>query len=578
MLRLKDEISYLLSTLTDLDQLQIKELLEEPPDKSMGNLSFPCFVLAKTEKKPPPQIAADLAQKLSEQKRTYWTKVENKGPYINFFMNYYAVGKELIPELLENDLLAKWCNVGNGKTVVIDYSAPNIAKPFGIGHLRSTIIGNALYLIYQALGYNCIGINHLGDWGTQFGKLLAAYRLWGDEEKFKKDPVNYAYELYVKFHEEAELDDSLEDTAREWFRQLEEGEKEATDLWKTFCDFSLEEFKEVYAMLGIDFDYFLGESFYNPHLEETISLIKAKGITKVSEGALIVDLEPYELPSIVLRKKDGTNLYITRDLAAAIYRYQTFDFTYMLYVVGSEQSLHFQQLFKILELMGFEWAQQCYHIPFGLIRFKEGRMSTREGNIILLREVIEKAKKFAYQIIEEKNPELANKEKAAHAVGVGAIKFGDLCNDRVKDIDFEWEKVLDFSGDTAPYIQYSHARICSILRKAKSEQKEVTINSNFYEAMEGFSFQLEREEEKDLLRALSMLPDILLQGAATNKPSYLARYLVEVAREFSRFYHNCPVLSVEGDKFQSRILLIQATQEVLAKGLKLLGIEALEEM
>ena len=350
-------------------------------------------------------IAEELANQLRNHQGIYWDAVDYKGPYLNFHMDFDALGSMVIDEIISGRSWERWCHKGEGRTVVIDYSAPNIAKPFGIGHLRSTIIGNALYLIYRALGYNCVGINHLGDWGTQFGKLITAYSLWGEEPKLQENPVDYAYELYVKFHREAKDQKWLEDDAREWFRRLESGEKEALSLWKTFCEFSLEEFKRVYKLLGIEFDYYHGESHYNPYLEQTLVLLKEKGITKMSDGALIIDLEQHGLPPSILQKKDGTTLYMTRDIAAAIYRHEHFKFSKMLYVVGSEQTLHFQQLFKILELLGYGWAERCDHVPFGLIRFKEGRMSTREGNIILLKDVIARAISLAGQIIEEKNPD-----------------------------------------------------------------------------------------------------------------------------------------------------------------------------
>jgi arginyl-tRNA synthetase len=569
MQKLKEEVGLLLSSYVPLESTVIEELLEIPPDPDFGDLAFPCFALAKTYKKAPAQISEELAAKMADEKGLYWSKLAAGGPYLNFFIAPEAYGREVLRQIWQEGEKYGHCDIGKGRNVPIDYSSPNIAKPFGVGHIRSTVIGHALYLIYRALGYNSIGINHLGDWGTQFGKLIVAFQRWGEEDQLVADPVDYLYRLYVKFHQLAEEDPALEDEARAWFRKLEEDDREAVDYWTRFRRLSLENYDLIYDLLGIRFEYFHGESHYNKMLDDVIKLVQEKGIAKESEGALIIDLEPYGLPPVMLRKKDGATLYLTRDLAAAIYRKETFDFALSLYVVGAEQTLHFQQLFKVLELLGFAWAKDCVHVPFGLIRFKEGRMSTRAGKIVLLEEVLKRSIDMARDIIEEKNPDLEDKERAAVAVGLGAVRFGDLSNDRIKNIEFDWEKALDFSGETAAYIQYAHARICSILRKAGADYGQWSDHA---------ASMLVKEEETVLIKTLAILPDKIVAAADVYRPSILARYLVDVAREFNRFYHNCPVLSSEGDLQHGRLLLIDATRRVIANGLALLGIEAPEEM
>lgn len=569
MQKLREEIGQVLAPLVAMEPDEVLNLLEVPPESEFGDYAFPCFSLAKTAKKAPPLIAADLANRLAGESGIFWSKAEPRGPYLNFYLSPGAFGREVVHQVWEKGEAYGQTNLGKGRNVPIDYSSPNIAKPFGVGHIRSTVIGHSLYLIFKALGYNSIGVNHLGDWGTQFGKLIVAFERWGDENKLEADPVDYLYKLYVKFHQEAENDPALDDQARLWFRKLEEDDEEAVSYWTRFRQLSLESYAQIYDLLGIKFEYFHGESHYNKMLDQVIDLVKKKGIAKESEGALIVDLEPYGLPPVMLQKKDGATLYITRDLAAAIYRKETFDFALSLYVVGAEQVLHFQQLFQILELLGFEWAKNCVHVPFGLIRFKEGRMSTRGGNIILLEEVLNRSINMARDIIEEKNPDLEDKDGASLAVGLGAVRFGDLSNDRIKNIEFDWEKVLDFSGETAAYIQYAHARICSILRKANKNYKE--WNSNAAQL-------LVKDEETALIKTLALLPEKIIASADNYRPSILARYLIDVARDFNRFYHNCPVLGSEGELQHGRLLLINATSQVIANGLALLGIVAPEEM
>ncbi|HSW36620.1 MAG TPA: arginine--tRNA ligase [Candidatus Limnocylindrales bacterium] len=569
MFKLKEEISLLLGPLVSLEPAAVLELLEVPTDSTFGDLAFPCYALAKRLKQAPSVIAKNLSSTLESKNGLFWEKVVPTGPYLNFYIAPQAFGREVLRQVYELQETYGKSNLGNGRNITIDYSSPNIAKPFGVGHIRSTVIGHALYLIYQALGYNCIGINHLGDWGTQFGKLIVAFRHWGEESHLESDPVDYLYRLYVQFHKLAEDDPSLEDEARLWFKKLEEGDQEAVAYWTRFRQLSLDNYAIVYDQLGIKFEYIHGESFYNELLEGVVNLVQEKGIARVSDGALIVDLEQFGLPPAMLSKKDGATLYITRDLAAAIYRHETFNFARSLYVVGAEQELHFKQLFKVLELLGFTWASDCVHIPFGLIRFKEGRMSTRAGKTILLEEVLQRSIEMAREIIEEKNPSLPNKESAAEAIGLGAVRFGDLSNDRIKNIEFDWEKVLDFSGETAAYIQYAHARICSILRKTSAENlrwDEKTVSL------------LIEEEELTLIKTIAQLPEKVMAAADGYRPSLLARYLVDLAREFNRFYHHCPVLNSEPQLQRARLLLINAARQVLSNGLSLLGIAAPEEM
>ncbi len=565
----KKEIGRVLAPLVMLDEFRVTELLEEPPDPELGDLAFPCFSLAARQKKSPAAIAAELSASLSGKRGIFWEKANAKGPYLNFYFDYPVFARDLLKRIYDEGPEYGKTGVGGGGVIVIDYSSPNICKPFGIGHIRSTVIGHALSLILEAQGYRCLGINHLGDWGTQFGKMIVAFERWGDSEKLHQDPVNYLYHLYVRFHQEADTDASLDEEARHWFRRLEDGEKEAVDFWELFRRLSLENYDKIYDLLGIKFDYYHGESHYNDLLDDAIRLVQEKGVAVESEGALIVDLEEFGLPPAMLRKKDGATLYLTRDLAAAQYRQRTFHFVKALYVVGAEQTLHFQQLVKILELLGFPWARDCIHVPFGLIRFKEGRMSTREGKMILLEEVLQRSIDLARKIIEEKNPDLADKESAAKAVGLGAVRFGDLSNDRIKDVEFDWDKVLDFSGETAAYIQYAHARICSILRRAG------TAAPAWSEEAAG---SLGQAEERALVKTLAAYPEKIAASAEGYRPSILARYLIDVARDFNRFYHECPVLVDDPELRQARLLLIAAVRRVLKNGLGLLGIAAPEEM
>ncbi|HHT9124171.1 MAG TPA: arginine--tRNA ligase, partial [Candidatus Wunengus sp. YC63] len=449
----------------------------------------------------------------------------------------------------------------------IDYSSPNIAKHLAVHHLRSALIGSAIYNIYKTLGYRCIGINHLGDWGTQFGQLIVAYKKWGSEDTHTSYTVTDLNNLYVKFHQEAEKNTALEDEAREWFKKLEAGNSEAKELWQRFKDISLKEFQKIYDMLGIHFDAFVGESFYNTMVEDTVTRIKEKGLTRISEQALIVDLETYNMPPCLLRKKDDATLYATRDIAAAEYRKKTYNFAKMVYVVGSEQKLHFKQVFKVLALMGYDWANHCVHVDFGLMKFKDGKMSTRKGKVVLLEDLLIEAVERIKEIIEAKNPSLENKENVAQDVGIGAVIFADLSAKRNKDVVFDWDEALNFEGETGPYVQYTHARLCSILRKYG---RPVTAD---------IPFELLKEDETIILiKNLWRFPSVILKAAELYEPSLISNYLIDVCGNLNRFYNAHRVLSDDGELTKARILLVDSTRQVIKNGLNILGIRAPERM
>jgi len=575
LLNFKKEIGTILAPLADMPPEEIEACLEIPPDPKMGEYAFPCFILSRRLKKSPAQIAESLAGQI-EPGGGLLEKTLCSGPYLNFYVRRSALANGLLTEAFAKTDRFGFLTDGEGEVVVIDYSAPNIAKPFGIGHLRSTVIGNSLAQLYRALGYRVVGINYLGDWGTQFGKLITAFQQWGEEALLEKDPIYYLFQLYVRYHKEAEGNPVLDDEARQRFRELEQGDADAMRLWEHFRSLSLKEFQRLYSFMGISFDSYQGESYYNDRLESVIELAKEKGIAKESDGALVADLSPYDLPSCLLQKSDGGALYITRDIAAAIHRYETYGFSKLIYVVGSEQTLHFRQLFKILELLGFPWAKNCQHVPFGLIRFKEGRMSTREGNVIFLEDLLSKSIELSRSIIQEKNPDLVEKESAARAVGLGAVIFGDLVNDRIKDVEFDWDSALDFSGETAPYIQYAYARICSILRRAGADDSgSVAADEN---EIQKAAEILTAPEEEQLFITISRFSEQIRRSVEELKPSILAHYLIIVARDFNKFYHNCPVLIAEDEVKSARLLLVRMVRIVLHNGLGLLGVEAPSEM
>lgn len=558
---MKKYAAELLTSSLDLEYNEILSLLETPPNREMGDVAFPCFTLAKTYKKAPQIIAVELSEKIGNN----LVDVRALGPYLNFYFNRAQFAFQLIKKILSSGGNYGESEIGKSKTIVVDYSSPNIAKPFSLPHLRSTMIGNAIVKIHQALGYKVVGINHLGDWGTQFGKEIVAYQKWGNDEAIRKSPIEELVKIYVKFHEEAESHPELEDEARQWFKKLEDGDEEAVRLWKWFVDESLEEFKKIYDLLGVSFDHYMGESFYNDKMDRVLDELQEKGLLKESEGALIVDLEDHHMPPALIKKKDGSSIYATRDLAAALYRKDTFDFEKIFYVVGNEQSLHFQQIFTVLKKMGYLWADQMVHVPFGLMLFENKKMSTRKGTIVLLEEVLQKSIEMASQIIEDKNPNLPDKKQVAEAIGVGAVIFNDLKHNRMHEVNFSWEEALNFEGETGPYVQYTYARTQSLLKK--SEFKETDLKEFDGQYIQG-------EAAWDLILMLSQYPDILMKAANRTEPSLLARYLLDISAQFNRFYHQERIITENKEEQKAKIGLSLATSYILHHGLKLLGLKA----
>ncbi|WP_283152970.1 arginine--tRNA ligase [Guptibacillus hwajinpoensis] len=540
--------------------LNIMQRIELPKHDSLGDYAFPCFDLAKVKRMAPHQIAKELVSEIHEK---VFEKVEAVGPYINVFLNKKMVSTEVISRILREGSEYGASKVGKGGAVTIDLSSPNIAKPFSMGHLRSTVIGNSLALIVEKVGYRPIRINHLGDWGTQFGKLITAYRKWGEEQKVREQTIKELLKLYITFHEKAESDNGLEDEGRKAFKELEEGNPEAVSLWKWFREESLKEFDRIYELMGITFDSTNGEAFYNDKMQNVIDLLEEKNLLVESRGAMVVELGE-SLPPCLIKKKDGATLYATRDLAAAIYRYETYGFSKALYVVGNEQSLHFKQLFEVLKKMGFDWADQMHHINFGMMLKDGKKMSTRKGKVVLLEEVLTEAIELAKVNIETKNPSLENKNAIAEQIGVGAVLFHDLKNDRRNDIEFSLEDMLRVEGETGPYVQYTHARACSILRKGD-------FHSNDH--IKG----LEDEEAWSVVTKLLSFPNVIERSAAEYDPSQIAKFVIELSRSFNKYYGQIRILDDPSYK-QARLQLVSAVSIVLQEGLRLLGLHAPEEM
>lgn len=554
---LNTKVVQLLKEHIPFSEEKIRDLLEVPPNPNLGDIAFPCFQLAKELRKAPPLIAQELAEKVS----TDAVRAVATGGYINFFFDRATLVQEIVNEVSKEGFGEQ--NIGQGQRVVIEMSSPNIAKPFGIGHLRSTMIGNALYHLYKTLGYDAIRINHLGDWGTQFGKQIVAYKLWGDPEKIAQNPIQEFLNIYVKFHEEAENHPELEDEARAWFKKLEDGDPEARQLWQYFIDESLKEFNRMYAKLGVEFDYLLGESFYSDKMDDVIQRLQVKGLLEESEGAQVVRLDEEDMPPCIILKSDGSTIYATRDLAAAIYRREQLHAEAIIYVVGAEQSLHFKQLFAVLKKMGYEWAERCEHVAFGLMKFEGKKMSTRRGRVVFLEEVLQEAVDRAREIIEEKNPNLADKESVAEAVGIGAIIFGDLKNSRMHEVDFSLEEALNFDGETGPYVQYTYARTQSVLEKAEDVSLSPEVDGKV----------LTGDVSWELLKNLLDYPNVLEKALERNEPSVLARYLLDLAKDYNRFYHHERILVEDAAERNAKLLVTKLTGQILQKGLTILGLK-----
>lgn len=572
MVNFKEEIAKLISDQVEgLSTEEIQSMIEVPQDTKMGDYAFPCFKLAKTLRKAPPLIAKGIAEAISEN--PMFEKVEQVNAYVNMFISKEEMAKDTLTEVIaEGDDFGK-TDIGHGKTVIVEYSSPNIAKPFHIGHIRSTVIGNSIYKIYDALGYDVIRINHLGDYGTQFGKMICAYRHWGNKEDVIKEPIKTLLSYYTKFHVEAEEHPELEDEAREIFVKLENGEPEEVELWQWFREESLKEFNRVYDMLGISFDSYNGESFYSDKMPRFVQELKDKGLLEESQGANVVDLEDYGLGTALITKSDGSTLYITRDIAAAVYRKETYDFYKNIYVVASQQNLHFQQWFKILELMGYDWAKDCVHVPFGLVSLEEGTMSTRHGRVVFLEDVLNKAVEKTREIILEKNPDAENVDEIAKEVGIGAVIFQELSNNRIKDYTFSWDKVLNFDGETGPYVQYTHARCCSLLRKAgeKTVEKAMKTDSIDYS-------KLCSESAFELIKLIYKLPQVVEDAGEKLEPSVVTRHLVDMAQAFNKFYHDEHILVDDEDERVAKISLVIAAKDAIKNSLALLGMKAPERM
>lgn len=573
MIDFKKEIAEIIAkNLEGLTEDEIKSMIEIPQDQSMGDYAFPCFRLAKTMRKAPNLIAAELAEKLQGEK--IFSEVSPVNAYVNMFVSREEMMKSTVSEVLEEKENFGRSDIGGNKKVIVEFSSPNIAKPFHIGHIRSTVIGNSLSKIYDALGYDVFKINHLGDYGTQFGKMICAYRRWGNREDVINSPIKTLLGYYTKFHVEVEEHPELEDEARAIFTKLEQGSKEEVELWQWFREESLKEFQRVYDMLGIEFDSYNGESFYSDKMPRFEKELLDKGLLQESKGAQVVDLEKYKLGTALIKKSDGSSLYITRDIAAAVYRKENYDFYKNIYVVATQQNLHFQQLFKIIELMGYDWADQCVHVPFGMVRLEEGTMSTRHGRVVFLEDVLNGAIEKTREIIEEKNPNIENLEEITSQVGIGAVVFNELSNNRIKDYTFKWDQILNFDGETGPYVQYTHARCASLLRKAG---EDIVAKAQDPKNVD-FALLAKSDSAYELTKLIYAFPGVVEQAGEKYEPSIITRHIIDIAQCFNKFYHDEHIIVDDEVEKTSKIALVIATKRVIATGIGLLGMKAPERM
>lgn len=569
MINFKEQIAEGLARETGLDAKELLYKIETPPDRKMGDYAFPTFMLAKTMRKNPAIIAQELKEKLSDVEGI--REIAVAGPYLNFFIDTTALAENVLKAVLEEGDRFGSSDMGKGKTTIVEYSSPNIAKPFHIGHIRTTIIGDSIKRIYKHLGYNVEAINHLGDYGTQFGMMIEAYKLWGDDKIIEKDPIPELVKLYVRINQEAETNKELLDNSREWFRKLENGDEEAVALWQWFRDLSLDEFKRVYDMLDVEFDSYRGESYYSDLMLKAVDEIKEKGLLVEDQGAQIINLDKYNLPPAIIIKSDGSTIYLTRDIATAIFRKDTYDFYKNIYVVGSQQNLHFQQLKAILKEMGHDWADDCVHVPFGMVSLPEGTLSTRRGKVVYLEDVLNRATEKVDDILREREEKngytMENREELARQVGIGAVKFQELFNQRIKDYVFDWDRTLSFDGETGPYVQYTHARMHSLLEKGNFDpSKEVDVKA------------LSLDDEKELLQQLYGFNQVIVDSHEKYEPYLVTRYITECAKTFNKYYTNTPILVDDEEVKNARLLLVYGVKNMIKIGLYLLGIEAPNKM
>ena len=569
MIDFKENIAQKISEVTNIDKEELKTYIEIPPNSDLGDYAFPCFKLAKSLRKAPPVIASEIKEAIKLDDGSI-EKIEIVGGYLNIYINKASLAETVLKEVAQKQEKYGSSNIGMGKNVVIDYSAPNIAKPFHIGHLRSTVIGGALYKIYNFLGYNSVGINYLGDWGLQFGKVMAGYDMWKDEYDFSQSEIQAILKIYVRFCQEEKEKPELTELAREYFKRLEDGEEKEVETWKWIRRISLENYQKTYNLLNSKFDSYNGESYYNDKMDAVVDELREKGLLKESEGAQVVDLSEYDMPPCIIITSAGTTIYATRDLASLKDRINKYDFDKAIYVVGNEQRLHFKQVFKVLELMGYpEYAKKCEHVPFGLVVDKDGeKIGSRKGNSVFLEDILKEAIQKVEKIIDEKNPGLEDKEEVARKVGVGAIIFNDLSNSRIKDEIFDWDMLLNFQGETGPYIQYIYVRTRSLLEKA-----------GYVPDLENINFsKLQEKEAVETLKLLYRFNEFVTLAADKNEPSIISRYLIDVAQNFSTFYNEHKIITEDKAVQDARLALTYAVGTVLKSGVTLLGMEMPNKM